>query len=99
MVSRAFNNLDHAEAERLAILNEECAEVCQAISKVLRHGYHSLDPTNHGHGGNRRDLETECGQVIAIINLMMDRGDLDTSRVMAARIERAQKRQYMHHQE
>ena len=33
-----FNNLTPGEAERLAILAEECGEVIQIIGKILRHG-------------------------------------------------------------
>ena len=34
------------ELERLIILNEECSEVQKIISKILRHGFSSVDPTN-----------------------------------------------------
>jgi len=40
-----FNGLSPAEAERLALLAEECGEVVQAVCKVLRHGYESTNPT------------------------------------------------------
>jgi hypothetical protein len=43
-VSQHFNGLTPAEAERLALLAEECGEVIQAIGKVLRHGYESRHP-------------------------------------------------------
>lgn len=39
-----FNKLTPAEAERLAMLAEECAEVIQIIGKILRHGYESHHP-------------------------------------------------------
>lgn len=43
-----FNKLSPAQAERLAMLAEECGEVIQVIGKILRHGYdsyHPADPT------------------------------------------------------
>ena len=43
-----FNKLTPAEAERLAMLAEECGEVIQMIGKIMRHGYdsyHPADPT------------------------------------------------------
>lgn len=39
-----FNRLTPAQAERLAILSEECAEVIQIIGKILRHGMDSYHP-------------------------------------------------------
>ena len=43
-----FNGLSPAEAERLAMLAEECGEVIHIVGKILRHGYdsyHPADPT------------------------------------------------------
>ena len=48
-----YNELSPAQAERLAYLLEECAEVIKAGTKILRHGYASYDPTNKNHPGNR----------------------------------------------
>lgn len=56
-----FNRLTPAEAERLALLAEECGEVIQAIGKVLRHGFESTHPD--GGPTNRESLERECGDV------------------------------------
>ncbi len=39
-----FNRLTPAEAERLAMLAEEAAEVIQIVGKILRHGYASYHP-------------------------------------------------------
>lgn len=39
-----FNQLTPAQAERLAILAEECGEVIQIIGKILRHGLDSFHP-------------------------------------------------------
>ncbi|QYW06496.1 hypothetical protein uan_084 [Pseudomonas phage UAntarctica] len=39
-----FSGLTAAEAERLDILAEECAEVIQAIMKIKRHGFESYHP-------------------------------------------------------
>ena len=43
-----FNGLTAAQAERLAMLAEECGEVIQAIGKILRHGYDSYHPDQQG---------------------------------------------------
>lgn len=43
-MSEHFNQLTPAEAERLAMLAEEAAEVIQIVGKILRHGYDSYHP-------------------------------------------------------
>lgn len=43
-MSSGFNQLSHAEIERLAKLNDEISEVGQEISKILIHGYESWHP-------------------------------------------------------
>lgn len=45
-MSDHFNQLTPAEAERLAMLAEECGEVIQVVGKILRHGYASCHPAN-----------------------------------------------------
>jgi len=64
-----FNKLAPAEAERLALLAEECAEVIQVVGKILRHGYESYHPSNGGMP-NRSLLEKELGDVGAIVAMM-----------------------------
>lgn len=62
---KPHNELSPAEVERLAILIEECGEVIQAASKVLRFGW-------RGESGqdNKKDLVSELGDVQAAIDLM-----------------------------
>lgn len=67
--------LTPAETERLAMLAETCGEVVQAVGKVLRHGWESQSP--YGGRPNRVSLEREIGQVRAIVNLMLDSGDVE----------------------
>ena len=45
-MSDHFNGLTPAEAERLAMLAEECGEVIQMVGKILRHGYDSYHPAD-----------------------------------------------------
>jgi NTP pyrophosphatase (non-canonical NTP hydrolase) len=54
--------------EILLIAQEECAEVTQAISKVFRFG---LDGT-HNDVTNKQRLEEEVGDLLCMINLMME---------------------------
>lgn len=90
-----FNKLSPAEAERLAWLAEECAEVIQAIGKILRHGYESYDPSDLKHKGNRADLERELNDVLAAIGLMEKKGDISTP---TAELPDGRTLRYMHHQ-
>jgi len=71
-----FNQLTPAEAERLAILLEELGEAQQAIGKILRHGYASVNPFEEG-PNNRQMLERELGDVIFAIEMLTDNEDLD----------------------
>lgn len=72
-----FNKLSAAEAERLALLMEECGEVIQAAGKILRHGYESrhAEGKDHGHS-NREILQRELGDVRAALALMVKAGDV-----------------------
>lgn len=72
---RAFSNrLTPAQAERLAILIEEAAEVQQVATKILRHGYHSVHPG--GGPDNRELLMSEGGDLIASIRLLLCAKDI-----------------------
>lgn len=92
-----FNGLSPAEAERLDILAEECAEVIQAVSKIKRHGYHSRHSL--GSPSNREHLLAEIGDVSAAVGLMLRAKDLPhppTNEMIDGKLERLKK--YTHHQ-
>lgn len=94
-------SLSPAEAERLEMLIEECAETVIACTKILRHGYESYNPDweGAGPGQNREDLEEEIMDIHAVISMMKHREDInspDVSAYLAARIHR--KMGYTHHQ-
>jgi NTP pyrophosphatase (non-canonical NTP hydrolase) len=57
----------------MAILQEECAEVIQAISKVYRFG---LDNSWNGIT-NKEALVTEIGDVIAMIDVLLTETDIN----------------------
>ena len=66
--------LTPSEVERLAFLAEECGELARTIGKVLRFGWESASP--YGGRINRELLEREIGSIRAIMNLMLDAGDV-----------------------
>ena len=55
--------------EVMDILQEECAEVIQAVSKIRRFG---IDNEKPGLGKNNREhLEEEVGDMLAMIDILM----------------------------
>jgi hypothetical protein len=97
-----FNGLSESEAERLAILIEECGEVVQAACKTLRHGYESANPKAAiGRQGetNREALERELGDLSHAVNRMGDADDINQSAI-ASRAESKPQHilPFLHHQ-
>ena len=93
-----FNELAPAETERLAMLSEECAEVSQAIGKILRHGYESRNPLLDGSPTNRADLRREILDVMAVLLLMVSEKDFDEIQRYEAQEVLERKLRYSHHQ-
>ena len=91
-----FNQLAPAEAERLALLAEECGEVVQVIGKILRHGYESGHPA--GNSTNREDLEKECGDVRHAMIRLCKSGDLNKESIHDwADLKAASVGRHLHH--
>lgn len=61
------------KTEALVILAEECAEVQQEVSKILRFGADE---------GNIKNLEKEIGDVIAMLAILGQQGFLNEDRLM-----------------
>lgn len=69
-MSVPFNQLTHAEVERLAMLAEECGEVIPIIGKILRHGPNSNHPNDQYQTPNSELLEAELIDVLTVIARM-----------------------------
>lgn len=96
-MTKHFNGLTAAEAERIALLLEEAGEVVQACGKILRHGYDSRHPD--GGPDNRESLEKELGDLMGAADLMVRASDLSDIEVTDHRRQKLVNcRQYMHHQ-
>lgn len=99
-----FNQLTPAEAERLALLAEECGEIIQIVGKILRHGYESHDPTKPSRAGepvmtNRDLLTCELGDYEAAMKMMLLARDVDSEHVAAAMCAKEKRvGRYLHHQ-
>jgi NTP pyrophosphatase (non-canonical NTP hydrolase) len=66
-----MKKLTPKEVETLIILSEECAEVSQMCSKILRFGFsstHPSDPTNP----NWKRLGEEIGDMVAMIEFVVE---------------------------
>ena len=86
-----MNNMDKYDKlnEILLITQEECAEVTQAISKVFRFGYRDAWPKDGPN--NQARLEEEVGDLLCMVDLMIETGILSDSNVNAARHAKREK--------
>lgn len=73
--------------EIMLIAQEECAEVTQAISKVFRFGFNS----EHNGSTNKQRLEEEVGDLLCMIELMIEQGIIDGNAVAQAGIKKKEK--------
>ena len=75
--------------EVLSILQEECAEVIQAVSKVQRFGVLAHHP--HRTTTNKQELEEELGDLLAMIEILTQTGYLDQANIQLATQAKADK--------
>ena len=81
--------MDTKVKEALLILQEECAEVTQAVSKCFRFGLDNFKPGKPA--TNAEHLETEIGDVLAMIDILVDQGIVDKARLAAATAAKKEK--------
>lgn len=74
--------------EILDILQEECAEVIQAISKIRRFG---IDNTYKDGGTQREHLVQELGDVTLLVELLRAHDVFTESELHAAQVRKSQK--------
>jgi NTP pyrophosphatase (non-canonical NTP hydrolase) len=72
--------MNNSETQILLIAQEECAEVIQAISKVFRFG---IDREHNGQTNYER-LTEEVGDLICMINLMVEKGIIEETKLNIA---------------
>jgi len=75
--------MNTATQQALDILQEECAEVIVEVSKCRRFGIDSV----HYRTGELHSvmLEQEIGDVLALVDILIDQGVLDTDALDAAK--------------
>jgi len=79
--------MDNQVKEVFCIAQEECAEVTQAISKIFRFG---IDSEYKG-TSNKDRLEEEVGDLLCMIDIMIEKCIISDSNVNAARKDKREK--------
>jgi NTP pyrophosphatase (non-canonical NTP hydrolase) len=87
VIERVGINMQEVNKEIMLIAQEECAEVTQAISKVFRFG---IDGEHDG-ATNRERLEEEVGDLLCMIEMMMEKDILDRGVVAQAKFNKRAK--------
>ena len=88
-----MNELNKDQAAILQILQEECAEVIQATSKVFRFGLFDTHP-NTPSKTNTNHLEEELGDMLAMIDILQSMDIVsytNIERAQEAKIEKLKK--------
>jgi NTP pyrophosphatase (non-canonical NTP hydrolase) len=79
-----MNNMDDKQIlETMHILQEECAEVVQAASKIFRFGFDEVWPENAP--TNRQKFEEEIGDLLAMVDILIENCVISDNNVNAAR--------------
>jgi NTP pyrophosphatase (non-canonical NTP hydrolase) len=74
--------------EALVILQEECAEVIQAVSKCYRFG---LDNSHKSGTTQRANLEMEIGDMLALVDILVEQGVVDLNNLNTAKLNKIEK--------
>jgi hypothetical protein len=74
--------------EALIILQEECAEVIQEVSKCFRFGINDLNKDGVKHSVV---LEKEVADMLCMVDILIEQGILDPGRLDAGKIEKQTK--------
>ena len=80
--------MNEKNREALVILQEECAEVIQAVSKCYRFG---LDNQHKSGATQRANLELEVGDMLALVDILVDQGVIDLNNLQTAKLNKVEK--------
>ena len=81
--------MNEREREVMNILSEECAEVIQAISKCHRFGLNNIKPGKPK--TNREHLEEEIGDLLAMVDILLDMNVVTTDALQQAKVAKIEK--------
>ena len=77
--------------EALYILIEECAEVTQAITKILRFGWDAVNPVIESDQTNSLHLQEELGDLLAMIEIVTIKYKLSPDTIEEAKLNKINK--------
>jgi len=77
------------EKEVMDILQEECAEVIQAVSKISRFGIDNFKPGKPK--TNREHLEEELGDMLAMIDILLEKKLISLDKLEIAKSAKIEK--------
>ena len=81
--------MDDKVKEVMDILQEECAEVIVAVSKISRFGIDNYKPGKPK--TNREHLEEEIGDVLAMIDIMLEKNVISLEHLEVAKAAKIEK--------
>lgn len=81
--------MNETTKEVMDILQEECAEVIQAVSKISRFGIDNFKPGKPK--TNREHLEEELGDLLAMIDILCSKGVVDLDKLRIAKLAKIEK--------
>lgn len=81
--------MDNQIKEILCITQEECAEVSQSVSKIFRFGWDSVHPKTGIN--NKEHLEEEIGDLLAMVDIMVEKCIISDSKLNEARKAKREK--------
>ena len=81
--------IDKQTKEIFCITQEECAEVTQAISKIFRFGFESMNP--HTNKTNKQSLEEEVGDLLAMVDILVEKCIISDNNLNIARNAKKEK--------
>ena len=87
-LGKAGAEMNEKEREILVITQEECAEVIQEISKIFRFG---IDNSHKEGVTHRTKLEMEVGDLLAMIDLLLEHKVIDKNNIDSAKLQKIEK--------
>ena len=76
------------KVKNLQLLQEECAELIMACSKIRRFGLCDINPLDPDKKSNRDNLITELADVLVFIEAIVEDCDIENSEILKAKVSK-----------